>query len=289
MSAYTRRPDWLKLSPFDARTMAAMRNLTRPLNLHTVCESARCPNRQKCFSENTATFMILGDICTRNCSFCAVEHGRPHLPDPQEPDNIVEAVAKLGLRYVVITSITRDDLPDGGASHFADTITAIRQYSPGIVVEALLPDFGGSRSALQTVIDTPLAVLNHNVETVPRLYAEVRPQAEYHRSIDLLRQAKILKPGLLTKSGLMLGLGETEREVIEVMKDLRQAGCDLLTIGQYLAPSLKHHRVVRYVHPDEFAEYESIGKQMGFRYTASGPLVRSSYHAAEAFLLAEGL
>jgi len=198
----------------------------------------------------------------------------------------VAAVAKLGLRYVVITSVTRDDLPDGGASHFADTIMTIGQYSPDVMVEALVPDFGGSRSALQTVTDTPLAVLNHNVETVPRLYAEVRPQAGYRRSLELLRQAKVLKPALLTKSGLMLGLGETQQEVIEIMADLRQVGCDLLTIGQYMQPSLRHHRVVRFVHPDEFAEYENMGEELGFRYVAAGPLIRSSYHAAETYLLA---
>ncbi len=288
MSGYIKRPEWLKLSPLDAAALADMRKLTRQLNLHTVCESARCPNRQECYAEGTATFMILGNVCTRNCTFCAVESGRPQAPDPHEPENVAAAVAELQLKYAVITSVTRDDLADGGAAHFARTIEAIHNYNPDIMVEALIPDFQGSPSSLQTVTDTPLAVLNHNVETVPRLYPEVRPQAEYRRSLGLLRQARLSKPGLLTKSGLMLGLGETRQEVIDLMADLRQAGSDLLTIGQYLQPSLGHHRVARYVPPEEFAEYENIGKQLGFRYVASGPLVRSSFHAAETYLLATG-
>lgn len=288
MPAHPRRPEWLKLSPFDAATMAAMRKLTRPLKLHTVCESARCPNRQECFSQGTATFMILGDVCTRDCSFCAVESGHPRSPDPGEPDNIVAAVAQLRLRYVVITSVTRDDLPDGGASHFAHTINAIHDYDPGIMVEALIPDFGGSLSALKTVTDTSLAVLNHNVETVSRLYPEVRPQADYQRSLEVLRSARLLNPALRTKSGLMVGLGETKDEVTQVMADLRHAGCDLLTIGQYLAPSTRHHELVRFVHPDEFAEYQDEGEGMGFQYVAAGPLVRSSFHAGEAYMLATG-
>jgi len=288
MPAHPRRPEWLKLSPFDAATMAAMRKLTRPLKLHTVCESARCPNRQECFSQGTATFMILGDVCTRDCSFCAVESGHPRSPDPGEPDSIVAAVAQLGLRYVVITSVTRDDLPDGGASHFAHTIDAIHDYDPGIMVEALIPDFAGSLSALKTVTDTSLTVLNHNVETVPRLYPGVRPQAGYQRSLEVLRSARLLNPALRTKSGLMVGLGETRDEVIQVMADLRHAGCDLLTIGQYLAPSTSHHELVRFVHPDEFAEYQDEGEGMGFQYVAAGPLVRSSFHAGEVYMLATG-
>ncbi|MFP3897815.1 MAG: lipoyl synthase [Dehalococcoidia bacterium] len=286
MPGYIRRPEWLKLSPFDGAALAPMRNLTRTLKLHTVCESARCPNRQKCYAEGTATFMILGNVCTRNCTFCAVQSGRPQAPDLHEPENVVAAVAELQLRYVVITSVTRDDLPDGGASHFACTIEAIHSYNPAIMVEALIPDLGGSLSALLTVTDTTLAVLNHNVETVPRLYAEVRPQADYRRSLELLKQARLFNSELMTKSGLMVGLGETQQEVIDVMNHLRQVGCDLLTIGQYLQPSLKHHKLVRYVSPEEFAEYENIGKQLGFRYVASGPLVRSSFHAAETYLVA---
>jgi lipoic acid synthetase len=231
--------------------------------------------------------MILGDICTRNCTFCAVKKGKPLAPDPQEPEHIVTAVNKLGLRYVVITSVTRDDLPDGGASQFIQTIKAIHEYDSNIGVEVLIPDFGGSLSALRMVIDASPAVLNHNVETVPRLYPEVRPQANYRRSIELLRQSKQLNDRILTKSGFMLGLGETREEVIALMTDLSHAGGDFLTIGQYLAPSLKHHPVVRFVPPEEFEEYKDIGRQMGFRQVVSAPLVRSSFHAADMYYSAQ--
>ena len=286
MASYTRRPEWLKLSPLDPAILAPMRKLTRDLKLHTICESARCPNRPECFAAGTAAFMILGDTCTRNCTFCAVKHGKPQPPNPQEPEHIVEAVNKLELRYVVITSVTRDDLPDGGSSHFAQTIKAIYSYNAKISVEVLIPDFRGSLSALQTVIDASPVVLNHNIETIPRLYHEVRPQAKYQRSLKLLKQAKLLDSSLLTKSGFMLGLGESRQEVIEVMGDLRQASCDILTIGQYLQPSLKHHKVVRYVSPQEFEEYQNAGRKMGFVSVISGPLVRSSFHAAEVYLSA---
>jgi len=258
-----------------------MRKLTRGLKLHTICESARCPNRTECFAQGTATFMILGDICTRNCTFCAVKHGKPEAPDPEEPEHIVSAVKKLGLRYVVITSVTRDDLPDGGASQFAQIIKTLRAYDSNILVEVLVPDFRGSLAAWQIVIDASPDILNHNVETVPRLYLEVRPGANYQRSLELLRRAKL--NGLLTKSGLMLGLGERDNEVIEVMEDLREAGCDSITLGQYLRPSLKHHEVVRYVTPAEFAQYEVIAKRMGFLGVASGPLVRSSFNAIDFY------
>jgi len=286
MAGYTRRPEWLKLGALEPSTLNKATKLSRDLKLHTVCESARCPNRTECFAEGTATFMILGNICTRNCTFCAVKHGKPQALDPQEPDHIVQAVDRLGLRYVVITSVTRDDLPDGGSSQFAQTIRAIHEYDPNAAVEVLIPDFRGSASALQMVIDASPAVLNHNIETVPRLYSEVRPQAEYGRSLDLLKQAKLLDGNVLTKSGLMLGLGESWEEVIEVMADLRQAGCDLLTIGQYLKPSLEHHRLVRYVRPEEFEEYRIAGEKLGFVSVMSGPLVRSSFHAAEMYISA---
>jgi lipoic acid synthetase len=288
MAGYTRRPEWLKSGVLEPAILNRATKLTRDLKLHTVCESARCPNRTRCFAEGTATFMILGNICTRNCTFCAVKHGKPRAPDPQEPDHIVQAVDRLGLRYVVITSVTRDDLPDGGSSQFAQTIRAIHEYDPSIAAEVLIPDFQGSTSSLQTVVDASPAVLNHNVETVPRLYSEVRPQAEYGRSLDLLRQAKLLDGSLLTKSGLMLGLGESRGEVVEVMADLRQAGGDLLTIGQYLQPSLEHHRLVRYVRPEEFEEYQIVGRKLGFVSVMSGPLVRSSFHAAEMYVSATG-
>ena len=286
MAGYARRPEWLKLSPLDPTILATMRKFTRELKLHTVCESARCPNRTKCFAEGTATFMILGDICTRNCTFCAVKCGKPQAPDPQEPEHIVEAVDELGLRYVVITSVTRDDLPDGGSFHFAQTIKTVHKYNPNIPVEVLIPDFKGSLSALRMVIDALPSVLNHNIETVPRLYPEVRPRAEYQRSLKLLKQAKLLDSRLLTKSGLMLGLGELRQEIIEVMADLRHANCDILTIGQYLPPSLRHHKLVRYIPPEEFEEYQNMGRQMGFVSVISGPLVRSSFHAAEMYFLA---
>ncbi|HUV45983.1 MAG TPA: lipoyl synthase [Dehalococcoidia bacterium] len=281
MSSYARRPEWLKLKPLDSTILTKMRKLTRGLKLHTICESARCPNRTECFAQGTATFMILGDICTRNCTFCAVKHGKPEAPDPEEPEHILSAVKKLGLRYVVITSVTRDDLPDGGASQFAQIIKALRAYDSNILVEVLVPDFRGSLPAWQIVIDASPDVLNHNVETVPRLYLEVRPGANYQRSLELLRRAKL--NGLLTKSGLMLGLGERENEVIEVMEDLREAGCDSITLGQYLRPSLKHHEVVRYVTPAEFAQYEVIARKMGFLGVASGPLVRSSFNAIDFY------
>jgi len=285
MPGYARRPDWLRLSPLDLAVLTPMRKLTQDLKLHTVCESARCPNRPKCFAEGTATFMILGDICTRNCTFCAIKHGNPQAPDPHEPEHIVEAVDKLGLQYVVITSVTRDDLPDGGASHFAQTIKAIYSYNAKLSVEVLIPDFGGSPAALQIVIDALPTVLNHNVETVPRLYPEVRPQAKYQRSLEVLKQSKLLDGGILTKSGLMVGLGESRYEVIGVMSDLRQAGCDILTIGQYLPPSLRHHKLVRYILPEEFEELKNIGEEMGFVYVMAGPLVRSSFHAADVYLV----
>ena len=286
MLGYARRPDWLKMSPLDPVILSRMRRLMQDLKLHTVCESAQCPNRTECFRQGTATFMILGDVCTRNCTFCAVKKGKPLSPNLQEPEHIVTAVDKLGLRYVVITSVTRDDLPDGGASQFAQSIKAIHKYDPNIMVEVLIPDFRGSLSAVQTVIDTYPTVLNHNIETVPRLYPEVRPKADYRRSIEILKQSKLLNNRILTKSGFMLGLGEIRQEVIELMADLREAGCDLLTIGQYLQPSLKHHKVMKFIPPEEFEEYGNIGKQLGFQHVASGPLVRSSFHAAETYSLA---
>ncbi len=284
MPSYARRPEWLRLSPINPTILTGMQKLTRHLKLHTICESARCPNRPECFTRGTATFMILGNICTRNCTFCAVDNGRPETPDSREPEHIVAAVKKLELQYVVITSVTRDDLPDSGASYFAQTIKAIQSYNNKILVEVLIPDFGGSLSALQTVIDARPTVLNHNVETVPRLYPEVRPEANYQRSLELLKRARMFNSRLVTKSGLMLGLGETREEVVDLMANLREAGCDLLTIGQYLQPSLTHHAVVRYVPPAEFEEYRKIGNEMGFISVASAPLVRSSFHAAETYL-----
>jgi lipoic acid synthetase len=285
MSGYVRRPEWLRLSPLDPKILGPMRRLTHDLELHTVCESAYCPNRPDCFSRNTAAFMILGDTCTRHCTFCGIKKGHPQDPDPQEPQHIVDATSTLKLSYVVVTSVTRDDLPDGGATHFARTIRAIHDYDPAIALEVLIPDFGGSRSALATVLSARPAVLNHNLETVPRLYPGVRPEADYRRSLEVLSRGRLIGDNLLTKSGIMLGLGESRREVIELMNDLRQAGCDVLTVGQYLPPSRRHHELVRYVSPEEFVEYQTIGKDMGFLSVFSGPLVRSSFHAAESYLL----
>jgi len=281
MTNQGRFPYWHRVKPLNMNTMTTMKLFAGSLSLHTVCESARCPNRQECFSSGTATFMILGDICTRNCTFCAVKHGKPMVPDPREPEHIVTAISEMKLSYVVLTCVTRDDLPDGGASHFARTLETIHSYDPNIKVEVLISDLRGSTSALRTVVNVAPAVLNHNIETVPRLYKEVRPQADYGRSLEVLRCAKNHSSSLLTKSGLMVGLGETKDEIIEAMSDLRKVDCDLLTIGQYLQPSRRHHHVARYVTPEEFQVYNEMGEELGFRNVVSGPLVRSSYHASE--------
>ena len=277
-----RLPPWFK-QPTNPEAVMAMEGLLERLRLHTICESAHCPNAGDCFSRQTATFLILGNTCTRNCSFCAVSKGRPLAVDEEEPEHLLEAEEALGLRYVVITSVTRDDLPDGGAAHFARTVSLLREKRPGILVEVLVPDFLGSREALDTVLAASPSVLNHNVETVPRLYPEVRQMADYRRSVRLLGMAKELTPGMVTKSGLMVGLGETKDEVVAVMKDLRQARCDLLTLGQYLPPSPQHYPLSRYVSPEEFADFEVMGKSLGFAEVASAPLVRSSFRAAELF------
>ena len=283
-----RLPVWFKQRPPAPKIMTTMKELLDGLNLHTICESAFCPNIGQCFSRKTATFLILGDVCTRNCTFCAVKKGVPRPINEKEPQHILEAVERLGLRYVVITSVTRDDLRDGGASQFAKTIRVLRENRRDTIVEVLVPDFLGSAEALKAVVKAGPLIINHNVETVPRLYPEVRPEADYDRSVGLLSMVKELNPEIVTKSGLMLGLGETKREVIEVMNDLREADCALLTIGQYLQPSPKHHPVVRFVPPEEFAEYIGIGKDMGFIEVASAPLVRSSFRAAELYAKAKG-
>jgi len=254
--------------------------------LHTICESAHCPNSGECFSSGTATFLILGDNCTRACSFCAVNSGLPRPVDENEPENLLAAVERLDLTYIVITSVSRDDLPDGGASQFARVLSLLRRKRPESILELLIPDFQGTVSALRTVVSAGPRVINHNIETVPRLYPEVRPQADYSRSVELLARVKDFSSDTITKSGLMLGLGETKEEVIEVMQDLREAGCDLLTIGQYLQPSPEKHPVIRYVSPEEFAGYADIGKNLGFAEVASGPLVRSSYRAAALYAAA---
>jgi len=278
-----RLPPWFKQRLADPGVMSSMHGLLDGLNLHTICQSALCPNIGKCFTAGTATFLILGDVCTRRCTFCAVKKSSPGPVDEAEPEHLLEAVQKLGLSYVVITSVTRDDLPDGGASQFARTVALLRENAADIMVEVLVPDFRGSEEAIRMVVESGPQVFNHNVETVPRLYPEVRAGADYARSLELLYLVNKLDPEITTKSGLMLGLGESTEEIVEVMRDLREADCDLLTIGQYLQPSAQHHPVSRFVPPEEFAEYEAIGREMGFAEVASSPLVRSSYRAAELF------
>jgi len=276
-------PYWIKKRAPDQELLQEMEKLLRSLSLHTVCEEARCPNMGECFSKKTATFMILGDVCTRNCKFCAVEKGKPLPLDIEEPENVAEAVKRLNLNYVVITSVTRDDLKDGGAEHFARTVKEIRNRNEKIKIELLIPDFKGSLSSLQLVLEAEPEVLNHNLETVPRLYSEVRPQADYKRSLNLLKRSKKLSPSIYTKSGLMVGLGEKFKEVVEVMRNLREVECDMLTIGQYLRPSTKHLKIKEFVSPEKFEEYEKIGKSLGFSSIMAGPFVRSSYRAEEAF------
>lgn len=278
------KPVWLRRKLPDPEALKKMRGLLQRFALNTVCEGALCPNQGECFGQGTATFLILGRTCTRNCTFCAIpseEH--PPAPDPGEPDRIAQAAAELGLTHVVITSVTRDDLEDGGSSHFAQTVKALKKRNPQIVVEVLIPDFQGSPTALGKVVESDPDIINHNLETVPRLYPEVRPQAMYSRSIDLLKMVKGFNPGKITKSGLMLGLGEEKEEVLQVMANLQSVSCDLLTLGQYLQPSGRHHAVVRYIPPEEFEELRRKGEEMGFRGVFSAPLVRSSFHAAEVF------
>ena len=277
------KPEWLrKRLPVGAAVQLMEGNLEHN-RLHTICQEACCPNQGECFSKGVATFLIMGNVCTRSCRFCAVDSGTPSALDADEPLRLAEEVKRLGLRFVVITSVTRDDLTDGGAGHFARVIEVMRQECPGVGIEVLIPDFQGSRPALQTVIDATPEVLNHNIETVPRLYASVRPQAAYGRSIELLREAKALDPSLTTKSGLMVGLGETREEVLEVMVDLRSASCDVITIGQYLSPSAGHHPVVEYVNPEIFEKYRRDALRLGFRDAASSPFVRSSYMAEKYY------
>jgi lipoic acid synthetase len=279
----TRRiPEWLTVKAPRRGAYEEMAGYLKSMGLHTVCQSASCPNIGECFSRHTATFMILGNACTRDCGFCGVRHGEPLALDLDEPRRVADAAAEMGLTYVVVTSVTRDDLPDGGASQFAQTIRALDRRIPGVKVEVLVPDFQGSATALESVLDAEPFVLNHNVETVPRLYPSVRPSADYVRSLKLLETAKQVKASVYTKSGLMVGLGETRQEVEWVLRDLACIGCDFLTIGQYLQPSKANLPVVEYVEPAVFEEYKYLAEAMGFRYAASGPFVRSSYHAEEA-------
>ena len=278
-----RHPDWIKVRAPTSPEYFRTRALLAELRLHTVCQEAQCPNIGECFSHRTATFMLMGDVCTRNCPYCAVAHGKVRPLDPDEPRRIAEAVARLSLDHVVVTSVDRDDLPDGGAAHFAATAGAIRRLRPAARVEVLVPDFKGSHSAVDTVVEAPVAIFNHNIETVPSLYRKARPGGNYQRSLDVLAHARSTGKGrgdaLLTKAGIMLGLGEETSEIEGVLRDLRTAGCDILTLGQYLRPSRDHLPVERYVTPAEFADLKSSAMALGFRHVESGPLVRSSYHA----------
>ena len=274
-----RKPDWLKVRAPGGPAYIRLKGLMREWNLHTVCEEAHCPNIGECWEDLTATFMILGDVCTRNCGYCAVAHGRPVWEDREEPERVGRAVRALDLEHVVVTSVNRDDLADGGAAVFAATVRAIRREAPGCQVEVLIPDFQGSAEALQTVLDARPEILNHNVETVPRLYKLARHGGRYERSLELFRRARRAAPDLLTKSGLILGLGEECEELRATMSDLRAADVNILTLGQYLRPSPQHLPIARFYRPDEFRELAEEGKRMGFAHVEAGPLVRSSYHA----------
>jgi len=273
------RPEWLKVPIPGGENYSRLKNLMRAEDLHTVCEEARCPNMGECWNHGTATFMILGDVCTRSCGFCAVKTGRPAELDAGEPVRVARAIKLMGLRHAVITSVNRDELYDGGAQIFAETIRQVRALNPGTKIEVLIPDFQGEEFALDIVLDAFPDILNHNLESVPRMYKVVRPQAKYERSLELLRRAK--RRGFVAKTGLMLGIGERTDEVIEVMRDVRAVGCDILTLGQYLQPTKAHLPVDRFVPPDEFAMLKDQGLRMGFKHVESGPLVRSSYHAEQ--------
>lgn len=273
------KPAWLKVRAPGGPRYLRLKGLMREWNLHSVCEEARCPNIGECWEDLTATFMILGDVCTRNCGYCAVTHGRPAWEDREEPQRVGRAVAELGLEHVVITSVNRDDLADGGAAHFAATVRAIRRGAPSCRIELLIPDFQGRADALGLVVDAAPDVLNHNTETVPRLYKVARHGGRYERTLDLFKNARRMAPGMLTKSGIILGLGEERTELIDTMRDLRAVDVNVLTLGQYLRPSASHLPVARYYRPEEFAELAEAGRAMGFDHVESGPLVRSSYHA----------
>ena len=282
-ASFKQKPRWLRRKLPRGPEYEQTRQLIKHGCLHTVCQEANCPNMFECFSKHTATFLILGDRCTRNCTFCNVSHGAPEPPDPQEPERVARAAADMNLSYVVVTSVTRDDLPDGGAELFAETIRAIRQKIEDVKVEVLIPDFQGDSSALTTVLNAGPDVLNHNIETVPRLYPTVRPQADYTRSLALLQTADRQAPGTPTKSGLMLGLGESDEEVLQTLRDLREVRCDILTMGQYLQPTRAHHPVYDFVPPEIFEKWRETALEMGFSEAACGPFVRSSYQAGEAY------
>jgi lipoic acid synthetase len=280
MSTVLKKPEWLKKRLPNINEIEDTASLLKNLSLNTVCDGAECPNRCECYSKKTATFMILGSVCTRRCRFCAVSKGDPTSVDPLEPINIGKASKELGLKHVVVTSVTRDDLPDGGAGHFALTVHEIRKQNPSATIELLIPDLNGDWDSLKIVVDSMPDVLNHNVETVPTLYTEVRPQANYDRSLNLINKVKEFGLKIFTKSGIMLGLGEKDEEVYAVMDDLRKSGCDILTIGQYLQPSSQHIPLKEYIRPEKFEAMKSIAESKGFLYVSSGPFVRSSYNAS---------
>ena len=289
MSARPQLPSWIREKKLNLRQLHEVKSLFRASDLHSVCESLACPNRTECFSRGTATFMILGEICTRSCGFCNVETGRPWAPpSAAEPQAVAEAAVRMGLRHVVVTSVTRDDLSDGGAGHFAETIAALRSALPASAIEVLTPDFRGNLDAVQTVVEARPDYYNHNVETVPRLYDYVRPGSRFERSLSVLEHVKSSDPSIVTKSGIMLGLGERRDEVIDVLHRLYRSGCEIVTIGQYLQPKKEKLDVVEYVHPDVFAEFRDIGEAIGFRAVFSGPFVRSSYMADVVAIRAGG-
>lgn len=282
MNNISKKPEWLKVS-YDKAEVEKIASMMRELNLHTVCREANCPNLGECYKKHTATFLIMGENCTRHCRFCNVSKNQVSPLDVNEPENVARAAKQLGLKHVVITSVTRDDLCDGGASHFVKVVRAVRREIPGAAVELLIPDMQGDKKALTLILDEKPEIFSHNVETVPRLYDSVRPQADYRRSLDVLSFAKLYNPDQITKTGIMVGLGETSDEVFAVMDDLIKVKCDILTIGQYLRPSKQHIELAEYVTPQQFEEYAKVGKGKGFKYVFSAPLVRSSYHAAEAY------
>jgi lipoic acid synthetase len=281
-----RKPQWLKIRPPSGESYKQIQQTLRAHNLHTVCEEARCPNVHECWGGGTATLMLMGNVCTRGCRFCAVTSGHPHGQlDPLEPGKVAKVLGEWGLEYVVLTSVARDDLPDGGAGHFAQTVRAIKEQHPQMLVEVLIPDFQGNIESLQKVVDARPDVIDHNIETIERLTPKVRDRrANYRQSLAVLKNVKLIDPTRYTKSSLMVGLGETEGEVIQTMQDLRAVGVDILTLGQYLRPTQRHIEVREYVHPDQFARYRQLGEELGFLYVAAGPLVRSSYRAGEFFM-----
>lgn len=280
---FLRKPEWIRVKAPVSPEYRETAQLMRDLKLNTVCEEAACPNIGECWKKKHATIMILGEVCTRACTFCNVKTGKPDQLDPHEPERVAEAIAKMGLSHVVITSVDRDDLEDGGSAHFARVIRQIRLFSPGTTIEVLTPDFQRKTGAIETVVEARPDVYNHNLETVPRLYSEVRPGARYYHSLRLLETVKKLDPTIFTKSGIMVGLGETKPEIYQVMDDLRAADVDFMTIGQYLQPTPKHHPVIRFVEPHEFVDYATMGRGKGFLVMASSPLTRSSYHAGDDF------